>query len=514
MTDLVSISELTTGLRLEGSATAYLEGFAIEFIAAGYARLTVKAYLRSAAHLGMWLKCRKRDFADFNLQDLEQFNGHSCQCPGYSGYKKQRCGKYAARVGRFVAYLQRVGVVKLPTNPKCPPVPAPLVGFSLWLRCNRGVKPRTIDKYVKLVVRLLPKLGDNPSSYTVSRIRRSLLQTIRPLGLCGTRDAPGTSFALSGPVLAQLKKDQLEAFLPFPADLGWKRQTPIGMGQRSKPSSGVRPIQAPEPILLSPRWLSNHTHEVRRFRWAEGALKPAPEPFLLWSPQGIEKPGAPRLLGAQATAEYLKETAPNPDGLVLEEELSPLETRVDIARDESLTARDGMFYITRTYRLAPEVGIAVEVSCKDEPTRTRLAGLEGRALPQGGRGHRAVVRSVDGSITSASITHPTDGRLKLWLLSPAPLELLRSLERVAGATRSGLVGTRGTPIGGFDFARRQPRSLEHAAPAGSVLFLKDVSKPHHLFQPRVTLAESLEAASAAQLRAGYGSFLISHWSEG
>jgi site-specific recombinase XerD len=82
-------------------------------------------------------------------------------------------------VRRFVEYLKSVGIGPRVAAARAKTGPASLIGFRNWMTRHRGVTSRTIERYENLVGKMLPALGDDPSSYDASLIRRVLLETIR-----------------------------------------------------------------------------------------------------------------------------------------------------------------------------------------------------------------------------------------------------------------------------------------------------------------------------------------------
>ena len=54
----VDLKAVLTGAKPGGCVQPYLEGFAAELNSVGYAVLSVRDYVRSAAHLGRWMDSR------------------------------------------------------------------------------------------------------------------------------------------------------------------------------------------------------------------------------------------------------------------------------------------------------------------------------------------------------------------------------------------------------------------------------------------------------------------------
>jgi len=148
--------------------SSWIDRFAEELAAQRYAPLTIEGYTASARHFAAWL-CKAGisiDVIDDNI--VRSFAEHRCRCPG--GRQWPRISpKYSRRVGRFVFFLQRAGVV-------CPPLkvasPYPLLdGYQSWLRIHRGLAERTIARHLRDLHKLLPLLGTATLDYDASLIR-------------------------------------------------------------------------------------------------------------------------------------------------------------------------------------------------------------------------------------------------------------------------------------------------------------------------------------------------------
>ncbi|GAA5626577.1 tyrosine recombinase XerC [Brucella sp. NBRC 12953] len=151
-----------------GPLSSWIDRFAEELAAQRYAPLTIEGYTASARHFAAWL-CKAGtsiDVIDDNI--VRSFAEHRCRCPGGRQWP-QISPKYSRRVGRFVFFLQRAGVV-------CPPLkiasPYPLLdGYQSWLRIHRGLAERTIARHLRDLHKLLPLLGTATLDYDASLIR-------------------------------------------------------------------------------------------------------------------------------------------------------------------------------------------------------------------------------------------------------------------------------------------------------------------------------------------------------
>lgn len=139
----------------------------------GHSHLTVAGYEASARHFGQWLTLTKIGIAEIDEAAVKRFAHHRCRCPGIR-QSKQVSEKYVRRVGRFVVFLAERGIIPRPT-PKTADAPDQrVVEFQEWLKQHRGICASTIDRHGRMVVRLLPALGDNPSSWNAALIREAI----------------------------------------------------------------------------------------------------------------------------------------------------------------------------------------------------------------------------------------------------------------------------------------------------------------------------------------------------
>ncbi len=151
-----------------GCVAPYLDVFAAELAAMGYTALTIGGYLQSIAHLGGWMQHQRMAIEDIDAQVITAFSTHRCTCPG-SRRHAWISPRYVARVWRFVSYLGQRGVITLEEDP---PVPAAaLEDFCHWLRHHRGLADPTIRRHERLVLQLLPLLGDDPTQYQAATLR-------------------------------------------------------------------------------------------------------------------------------------------------------------------------------------------------------------------------------------------------------------------------------------------------------------------------------------------------------
>lgn len=291
--------------------------------------------------------------------------------------------------------------------------------------------------------------------------------------LLGGRRDPG-HLRLRGPLLARfpgtkaqppaLSDDEtdappVEVFLPQPEDAlplggGWRRIEVL----RPWTPRGLRPDLAPA-----------------RFDWNGSSLRPLDGP-LPWTNTEPEKQDGAMLFTLGAAYDYLTAPADSPieireHGVVRLRDLFRIEDRIGLARDpETLTAAEHMLYLRRSFRFAPGIGFAVDVTLPEaarDAARAALQALHGRTAPLGGRGHRARMHILPGALLPAQLDAgaPREGSAKIWLLTPA------ILPEAWPPGVSVVIADRPVPVGGYDLAARAPRPLRRALPAGAILHI-------------------------------------------
>jgi integrase/recombinase XerD len=157
-----------------GSLRAFVVEFTNHLAALSHTDLTMRGYEDAARHFAEW-----RERADIALVDVDdkaiaRFAGHRCKCTGYRRHRHVSA-KYVRRVRRFVRFLAQRGVVKMNIPSAAKVVNARVAEFQDFLRQHRGISERTIDRHGRMVMRLLPDLGDDPETYDAELIRRTII---------------------------------------------------------------------------------------------------------------------------------------------------------------------------------------------------------------------------------------------------------------------------------------------------------------------------------------------------
>jgi CRISPR-associated protein Cmr3 len=307
--------------------------------------------------------------------------------------------------------------------------------------------------------------------------------------LLGRATAPGT-LTLRGPVLARRRDNAIEPLFPPPFDLASVRS------HRDEP-----PGQANGSIQV----LGSFRPAARRLH-GPGAV-PC-EGAVPWSGGRVEKAEMTRLLTSDGAAQYLAARPGAPLNLedssfaICTRDIYEREHRVGIVRDdERLTTEDHMFYVTRPFRLVDGAGFAVDVELPGGPTDAAIGALHGRVVPLGGKAHRARIHYFKGPLIPDDLAADdlaAAGVRKLWLVTP----LVLGVETWPAAV-SCTASDRPVAVGGFDLARRAPKPLRRALPAGTVLTIRGLS-------PGAALAALGGETWTHDRRAGYGVALAGH----
>lgn len=141
---------------------------------AGHTDLTVRGFDGAARHLAQWLAQAKVTVADIDEAVMGRFARHRCRCPGMRR-EKHVSGKYVRRVRRFVEFLGERGLVRHKATSAVPVFDRRVVEFQHWLRQHRGISERTIDRHGRMVMRLLPALGNRPRSWDAHLVREVII---------------------------------------------------------------------------------------------------------------------------------------------------------------------------------------------------------------------------------------------------------------------------------------------------------------------------------------------------
>ena len=155
--------------------TLYLDSFAQELDAIGFAREHVRNQIRGAAHLCTWAEKHGVPVGDFGEELVARFGRHlpRCQCPGP---KRGRSEPVLGGALRVTEHLRRMDVLPSVIADPDDSRPVLLADFLGWMRQHRGVGEATLRQYEHQLTDLLERVGEDPSRFTADKIRCFLQQ--------------------------------------------------------------------------------------------------------------------------------------------------------------------------------------------------------------------------------------------------------------------------------------------------------------------------------------------------
>ena len=156
----------------------YLDSFAQELDAIGFAREHVRNQLRAAAHLCVWAGRQRVNVEGFSEEVISRFRLHlpQCQCPGP---KRGRSSLVVGWAQRFVEHLRRIGILPAVIADLKEAPTVLLQEFRTWMRQHRGTGEASLQRYEYHLVNLLDCLGDDPSRFTAQKLRGFVQQQSR-----------------------------------------------------------------------------------------------------------------------------------------------------------------------------------------------------------------------------------------------------------------------------------------------------------------------------------------------
>ena len=148
--------------------------FTHHLLETGHTALTVRGYDRVARHLAHWLVLAKVAVADIDEAVIGRFARHHCRCFG-KRRETHVSSYYVRRVRQVVEFLVERGIVRQKATSAVPVLDRRVVQFQDWLRQHRGISESTIDRHGRMVMRLLPALGNKPRSWDAHLIREVIM---------------------------------------------------------------------------------------------------------------------------------------------------------------------------------------------------------------------------------------------------------------------------------------------------------------------------------------------------
>ena len=149
----------------------YLHEFLTELTAAGYARLSIYAYVFAVTHFSEWPQHRGTSVGDIDETVIRRFASHRCCC-SHARQHGRKSRRYIKRVRKFVQYLESRGVVKRPPLEQTKQTIPYLADYREWLSRHRGLTEKSILRYEGNVHQFMSMLGGDASRYDATGIRR------------------------------------------------------------------------------------------------------------------------------------------------------------------------------------------------------------------------------------------------------------------------------------------------------------------------------------------------------
>lgn len=181
ITDFFETTEALRRLRA-GCTGVHVDGFARRLDEIGYARNTVRDYLRAAAHLGRFADRHDLEMSAWGRATLKRFQRHLGQCHCVRRNKGEFDNDLRG-AEHFLAYLRTCGLVGPDEAEGNASRFAPISqAFAAWMIRHKGVMPSTTHRYQLALAPFLERLGSAPSRYTVKKIRSFVVSRHRHVG--------------------------------------------------------------------------------------------------------------------------------------------------------------------------------------------------------------------------------------------------------------------------------------------------------------------------------------------
>jgi len=147
-----------------------------QLAAAGLSPVSVHIHLGSVQHFLAWLVQNGIALHEMGPDIVARFAAHDCRCHS----PPRPVGQYYInRVGRFVCHLVARGVVPPVPVAETPAVAPDVAGWLDAQARQRGLAKVTILRHGRMLAKILPLIGTDPSRYTARIIRDGLLEHAR-----------------------------------------------------------------------------------------------------------------------------------------------------------------------------------------------------------------------------------------------------------------------------------------------------------------------------------------------
>lgn len=163
--------------RLRGGISGpHIDAFADDLESEGYAPASAVRYIRSACHLGCFVRRKGGVLKDIDLNLLDSFRRHlrRCRCPHFKRGKISYHAQFGAKL--FHHHLVECGICPSESGQDLHPNPALVTAFCDWFRTHRGVKEPTLRQYARGATDLLRRLGVDVGQWNAQAVRDFLLE--------------------------------------------------------------------------------------------------------------------------------------------------------------------------------------------------------------------------------------------------------------------------------------------------------------------------------------------------
>lgn len=202
----------------------HLDGYTCWLSDRRYTSSLIQLYLLGIIPLGGWLTNNQLMPADFNYDALVRFRDHRSSIQQW----RHRGGKIKAAyrgAQRFHEYLVIKHITTGAPDPMLQVRPLQR-DFERWMTTHRGVSDVTLQGYASYVAALLDQLGEDPSAYNATALRRFVLNNGKRAGIRSS-SVSSTLTAVRAFVRFLVATEQCSSKLPsaLPQLAGWRLST-------------------------------------------------------------------------------------------------------------------------------------------------------------------------------------------------------------------------------------------------------------------------------------------------
>lgn len=158
----------------DGPSGDLLETFAHALLRTWYPASTARKHVGAAEHFLHWTAQRGWPVAELNEQSLTRFGCHLRRCRCRYRHADRTNVLYGARL--LLEALREAGISAPPALVGDGQEPALLRAFGRWMHDQRGTCEATLSNYARPIRALLGRLGEKPSQFDASRLRRFVLE--------------------------------------------------------------------------------------------------------------------------------------------------------------------------------------------------------------------------------------------------------------------------------------------------------------------------------------------------